>query len=153
MFWNTNKAVLIILILALAFWFFLPRKSHGFFTKSYQVSENTISATFWESYDFSTPLKAGESVGNLFLSGNFNILYENLAEDLAGIYTKMEFATSLKDAKIAGFEIYGDAVYTNTTQAYVVMKIKYLNRSFQEYKTVFNYENGSWKLLGTKLVE
>lgn len=153
MFWNTNKTVLIILILALALLFFLPQKSYGFFTKSYQVRENTISAAFWGSYDFSTPLKAGESVGNLFLSGNFNTLYENLADDLAGIYTKKEFVDSLKGAKIAGFEIKGDAVYTNATQAYVVMKIKYLNKSFQEYKTVFNYENGSWKLLGTKLIE
>ncbi|MBU1016669.1 MAG: hypothetical protein ABIJ36_00570 [Patescibacteria group bacterium] len=152
MFWNTNKTILIPFVLVTTFLFFLPQKARAFFTKEVFINSNLISAGYWEEYDFTTPLKAGESVGKLWLAGNFNVLYDNLAKDLSGIYTKEEFVNALKDSKIAGFEIVGDTVYTNSAQAYVVMKIRYADNSSREYKTVFNYEDGSWKLLGTKEV-
>ena len=60
---------------------------------------------------------------------------------------------SLQDTHIKEFEIEGNAIYRNNTQAYVVTKIKYLDNKTQEYKTIFNYEQGSWKLLGTVLAD
>jgi len=153
MFWSTNKNFLASFAVAFALLFFLPSISYAFFTKDIFVNGNMVSAGYWYSYDFSTPLKASYSVGELWSAKNFGVLYDNLAQDLSGIYTKDEFIESLKDAAIACFEVVGDAVYLNSKQAYTIINIRYLDNSSKNYKTVFNYERGGWRLLGTKEIE
>jgi len=149
---NTNKLILNSLTLAFALLLLLPHKSLAFFTKETTLNSNSISAGYWEKYDFSNPKTAANSIGKILLAKNFGLLYTNLAKDLAGIYTKEEFIKALGNAKITSFKIIGDTVYTNSKQAYIVMEITYPEGSLEKYKTVLNYEEGQWKLLGTKAV-
>ena len=108
-----------------------------------------MSTGTWTNYDFSTPTKAAESVGMLLISKRFNTLYQHLVSDLKETISEKEFAESMKNSTIIDYKVSSEPKYKTSKQAEVKTKISYGNGATKSFISVFNYEGGEWKLLGT----
>lgn len=150
---NPPKGILIYLIcftgVFLFFTTFSISKVYSYFSKIKTIEGNTVFAGTWTNYDFSTPIKSAESVGTLLTLKRFNTLYQHLVLDLRQTISEKEFVESMENSTITGFEVISEPNYKTSNQVEVKTKVSYENGSTKSFISVFNYEDGEWKLLGT----